>query len=94
MALMVKNPLDTAGDIRDLGSVPGLGRSPGEGNGNPHQYSCQENPVDGGAWRTTVYEVTKSQTQPKQLSIAKHSMCIKSSLQTIVCSVTHSFFLF
>ena len=45
----------------DLGSIPGLGRSPGEGNGNPLQYSCLENPVDGGAWWATVHEVTKSQ---------------------------------
>ena len=37
-------------NVRDLGSIPGLGRFPGEGNGNPHQYSCLENPMDGGAW--------------------------------------------
>ena len=46
----------------DQGSIPGLGRSPGEGNGNPLQYSCLENPVDRGAWRATVHGVTKSQT--------------------------------
>ena len=46
-----------------LGSVPGSGRSPGEGNGNPLQYSCLENPKDRGAWQTTVHRVTKSQTQ-------------------------------
>ena len=46
----------------DLGSIPGLGRSPGEGNGNPLQCSCLENPMDGGAWWTTVHRVTKSQT--------------------------------
>ena len=46
----------------DPGSIPGLGRSPGEGNGNPLQYSCLENPMDGGAWWATVHEVTKSQT--------------------------------
>ena len=45
------------------GSIPGLGRSPGEGNGNPLQYSCLENPVDGEAWQATVYGVAKSQTQ-------------------------------
>ena len=43
--------------------TPGLGRSPGEGNGNPRQYSCLENPMDGGAWWTTVHRVTKSWTQ-------------------------------
>ena len=46
----------------DLGSIPGLGRSPGEGNGNPLQYSCLENPMDGGAWWATVHRVAKSRT--------------------------------
>ena len=46
----------------DLGSIPGLGRSPGEGNGNPLQYSCLENPMDQGAWWATVYEFAKSRT--------------------------------
>ena len=49
--------------VRSLGPVPGLGRSPGEGNGNPLQYSCLENSMDRGAWRATVYGVAKSQTQ-------------------------------
>ena len=44
------------------GSIPGSGRSPGEGNGNPLQYSCLENPMDGGAWQATVQRVSKSQT--------------------------------
>ena len=47
----------------DLGSLPGSGRSPGEGNGNPFQYSCLENPMDGGAWWATVHGVTKSRTR-------------------------------
>ena len=47
----------------DLGSIPGLGRSPGEGNGNPPQYSCLENPMDGGAWWATVHGVAKSRTR-------------------------------
>ena len=47
----------------DQGLIPGSGRSPGEGNGNPLQYSCLENPMDGGAWWATVPRVTKSQTQ-------------------------------
>ena len=51
------------GDIRDTGSIPGSGRSPGEGNGSPLQYSCLENPIDRGAWWATVLRVTKSQTQ-------------------------------
>ena len=51
-----------AGDVRDMGSVPGLGRSPGGGNGSPLQYSCLENSMDGGDWRVTVHGVAKSQT--------------------------------
>ena len=53
---------ESACNTTDLGSIPGLGRSPGEENGNPLQYSCLENPMDRGAWTTTVHEVTKSQT--------------------------------
>ena len=59
---MVKNPPANAGDVRDTGPVPGSGRSPGGGNGNPLQYSCLENPMDRGAWQDTVHG-TKSQTQ-------------------------------
>ena len=50
-ALVVKNPPANAGDGRDAGSIPGSGRSPGGGHGNPPQYSCPEHPMDGGAWR-------------------------------------------
>ena len=53
----------SAHNAGDLGSIPGLGISPGEGNGNPLQYSCLENPMDARAWWTTVHRVTKSQTQ-------------------------------
>ena len=68
MALVVKNLPANAGDIRDLGSIPGWGRSPGGGHSNPLQYSCLENSMDRGAWRTTVYRVVKSWTRLKQLS--------------------------
>ena len=51
-----------------MGSIPGLGKSPGEGHGNPLQYSCLENPIDRGAWWATVRRVTKSQTELKRLS--------------------------
>ena len=54
---------------RDLGSVPGLGRSPGGGHIIQAQYSCLENPMNRGAWRATVHSVAKSQTQLKQLSM-------------------------
>ena len=63
VALVVKNLPANAQDLRDAGSVPGSGRSPGEGNGNPLQYSCLENPMDRGTWRVTVHRVTKSQTR-------------------------------
>ena len=58
---MVKNPPGNAGDAGDVGSVPGLGRSPGGGHGNPLQCSCLENPMDRGAWQTTVHTVTETQ---------------------------------
>ena len=59
MALAVKNLPANVGDIKDVGSIPGSGRSPGEGNGNPLQYSCLENPMDRGAWWATVYGASK-----------------------------------
>ena len=59
---MVKNPPANAGDVRDVGLIPVLGRSSGGGHGNPFQYACLENPMDRGAWWTTVHGVTKSQT--------------------------------
>ena len=55
-------------EMQETGSVPGSGISPGEGNGNPLQYFCLENPMDGEAWRATVYGIAKSQTRLKQLS--------------------------
>ena len=57
---MVKSLPASAGD---MGSIPGSGRCPGEGNDYPLQYSCQENPMDRGAWRASVHGVTKSQSQ-------------------------------
>ena len=69
VALMIKNPPANAGSTRDVGSVPGLGRSPGEGHGNPLQYSCLENPMDRGAWWATVHRTEKSQTQMKRFSM-------------------------
>ena len=65
VATVVKNPPANAGDVRDAGLIPGLGRSPGGGHGNPLQYSCLENPRNRGDWRTTVHSVTKNWTQLK-----------------------------
>ena len=59
---MGKNLPAKAGDVKDMGSVPGLGRSPGERHGNPRQYFCLENPMDRGAWEAKVHRVTKSGT--------------------------------
>ena len=56
---MVKKPPANAGDLRDVGLIPGLGRSPGGGHGNPLQYSYMENPVDRGAWQAMVYRGRK-----------------------------------
>ena len=59
---MVKNPPANAGDVRELGSIPGSGRSPTRGHYNPLQYSCLENPMDIEAWRATVHRVAESDT--------------------------------
>ena len=71
MALVVKNPPASAGDIGDNSLIPGLGRSPGGGHDNPLQYVSLENPMDRGAWWAIVHRVTKvikSRTQLKQFS--------------------------
>ena len=60
---MVKNLPASAGDARDMGLIPGLGRSPGGGNGKLLQYSCLENPMDRGAWGATVHGASKSQSR-------------------------------
>ena len=62
MGLVVKKLPANAGDIRDTGSVPGSGRSPGGGHGNPLQFSCLENPIDRGTWRAAVHRVAESDT--------------------------------
>ena len=67
---MVKNLPADAGDKRDVGSIPGLGISPGGENGNLLQYSCLEDPMDRGAWQALVHGVAKSQTRLKQLTLS------------------------
>ena len=62
VALVIKNLPANAGDLRDVGLTPGLGRSPGGGQGNPPHYSCLETPMDRRVWRATVHGVAKSQT--------------------------------
>ena len=68
MVLVVKNLLANTGDVRDAGSIPGLGRCPEGGLGNPLQYSCLENPMDREVWWATVHRITKSQTRLMLLS--------------------------
>ena len=70
---MIKNLPANAGDIRDAGSIPGSGRSPGGGHGNPLQYSCLEYPMDRGAWRAVVHRVAQSQTLLGRLSTHAHT---------------------
>ena len=72
-ALVVKNPPANSGYIRDVGSIPESGRSPGGRHGNPLQYSCLENPMKRGAWQATVHGVTKSRTPLKGPSTHTHS---------------------
>ena len=69
--LVVRKPPANAGDVRDVGLIPGSGRCPGGGHGNPLQSSCLENPMDRGAWLLMVHRVAKGQmwTQLKQLSM-------------------------
>ena len=78
----------------DLGSIPGLGRSPGEGNGNPFQYSCLENPMDGGAWWAAVHGVTKSQTRLSNFTFYSRwngtislKICITSYKVKCICTL-------
>ena len=79
VALVIKNPPANVGDIRDVGLIPAVGRSSGEGHGSPLQYSCLKNPMDRGTWWTMIHRVTKSQTQLKWLSTCtKKLSCVLS----------------
>ena len=74
---MRKESSCNAGDAGDEGSILGLGRSPGEGHGDPLQYFCQENPMDRGAWQLTVHSIIKNQTQLKRLSMQSNNRFFK-----------------
>ena len=73
---MVKDLPANAGDWGDMGSIPGLGRSPGEGNGNPLQYPCLGNLMDRGAWRATAHGVVKSWTHLSTAAAAVYSLAL------------------
>ena len=82
----------SASNVGDLGSIPGSGRSPGEGNGNPLQYSCLENPMDGGAWWATVHGVAQSQTPLSNLTFTFTAMESQRGAKLLyTCSVQISF---
>ena len=90
-------------NVRDSGSIPGSGRSPGGGHGDPLQYSCLENPLDRGAWRATVHRVTQSWTRLKRLSthaqfmnsfrlcfpFSSNHRCLPTSADSPLCQVPH-----
>ena len=86
VALAVKNLPANAGDARDSGSVPGLGRFPGGSHGSSLRYSCLENPLDRGILQTTVHRVAKSQTWLKQLNMHTYiQLCIVSHTVQWAC---------
>ena len=74
VVLLIKNPPAGAGDVRNRGLIPGSGKSPGIGNGNPLQYSCLENFMGRGAWWSTVHGVAKSQTE----QLNTHTQCLSN----------------
>ena len=76
VALVVKSLPANAGDIRDTGLIPVLGRSPGEVHGNPLQYSCLENPMDRGVWWATVHGIAKSWTRLMDIHIHRASRSV------------------
>ena len=78
--LVVKNPPANVGDIRDVGLIPGWGRSPGEGHGNPLQYPCLENPWTKEPWWATVHRVARSQIQLKDLAAASSACYMLSPI--------------
>ena len=73
--------------VGDPGSIPGFGRSPGEGNGNPLQYFCLENPMEGGAWQVIVHVVTKSQTRLSNFTFTFHFLIywVLMNLSLVAC---------
>ena len=82
MAQWVKNPPGNAGDTGDTGSIPGSGRSPGGGNGNPLQYSCLGSPMDRGAWWAAVHGVAECQTRLSDFTFTFHFHALEKEMAT------------
>ena len=74
--------VESACGAGDQGWIPGSGRSPGEGNGNPLQYSCLENPMDGGAWKAAVHGVAKSWTRLSDFTFTFHFHALEKEMAT------------
>ena len=87
--VVVKNLCASAGDIRDVGLIPGLGISPGGGHGNPPQYYCLENPINRGNWQATILRVEKGQTLRKRLSTHTHLSSIMSFYKRICVTASY-----
>ena len=82
VVLVVNNLTANAGDIRDMGSIPGSGRCPGGGHGKPLQYSCLENPMDRGAWWAAVDGVARSQTRLSDFTFTFHFYALEKEMAT------------
>jgi len=87
-SVVVKNLPANTGDTGDADSIPGLGRSPREGNGNPLQYSCLENPMDRGAWWATVHAVKESQTWLSAPCLCLNGLFSKLNERTQILGLT------
>ena len=92
VVLVVKNLPANAGDIRDVGSIPGSGRPPGGRHSNPLHYSCLENCMDRGAWRATVHRVAKRQTRLKQLHTHTHTAVTQLHVRYMLSCFSHVLF--
>ena len=85
---MVKSAPANAGDFRDVGSIPGLGRSPGVEHGNPLQDSCLENPMDRGAWRATVHGVPELDTTEATQCARAHTHTHPQNTLLYICAAS------
>ena len=90
---MVKNLPAKAEDAKDMGSIPGLERSPGGGNGNPLQYFCLEKPMDRGAWQATVRGVAKSQTRLSNTAQVTEKDSCRTTVQKEACGFNSGLFI-